>query len=115
VRRLAAIACAVTGAAALLVATAAPGGDGGSYEVRAVFDNAAFLVPGEDVRIAGVKVGEITEVSVTHEDDIATLEGGPAPAPGKALIVMRIDDPAFQDFRQDASCIARPQSLQGER
>ena len=24
---------------------------------------------------------------------------------------MRIDDPAFQDFREDASCIIRPQAL----
>jgi phospholipid/cholesterol/gamma-HCH transport system substrate-binding protein len=115
VRRLAAIACSLAAGAALLVASAAPGGDGGPYEVRAIFDNGAFLVSGEDVRIAGVKVGEIVEVSVTHEDDIATLDGGPAPIPGKAVVVMRIDDPAFQDFRQDASCLARPQSLLGER
>ena len=28
---------------------------------------------------------------------------------------MRIDDPAFQDFREDASCLIRPQSLIGEK
>ena len=109
------LACALAAAAAMLVASAAPGGDDGPYEVRAIFDNAAFLVAGEDVRIAGARVGEIVEVSVTHEDDIATLEGGPTSIPGKAVVVMRIEDPAFQDFRQDASCIARPQSLLGER
>ena len=35
--------------------------------------------------------------------------------PGKAVVVMRIDDPAFQDFREDASCLIRPQSLIGEK
>src|SRR5207344_3423700 len=84
------------------------------YEVRAIFDNGGFLVPGEDVRIAGAKVGSIKEVEVATEDEIVTNEGD-GTAPGKAVVVMAIDDPAFQDFREDASCIIRPQSLLGER
>src|SRR5207253_3512291 len=40
----------------LLIASAG-GGDRGTYRVRAVFDNGSFLIPGEDVKIAGVKVG----------------------------------------------------------
>ena len=28
---------------------------------------------------------------------------------------MQIDDPGFQDFREDASCLIRPQSLLGEK
>ena len=35
--------------------------------------------------------------------------------PGKAVVVMKITDPGFQDFRQDASCLIRPQSLLGEK
>ena len=35
--------------------------------------------------------------------------------PGKAIIVMDITDPGFQDFRSDASCQIRPQSLIGEK
>ena len=72
-------------------------------------------MPGEEVRIAGAKVGEVVEVDVSREDEIVSLEDGPKAIPGKAVIVMRIDNPAFQDFREDASCIARPQSLLGER
>ena len=34
---------------------------------------------------------------------------------GKAVIVMNIEDPGFQDFREDATCIIRPQSLIGEK
>ena len=37
------------------------------------------------------------------------------PDPGKAVVVMQIDDPGFQDFRTDASCLIRPQSLIGEK
>ncbi len=35
--------------------------------------------------------------------------------PGKAVVVMKITDAGFQDFRQDASCLIRPQSLLGEK
>ena len=35
----------------------AAGGGGGGYEVRAIFDNGGFLVPGEEVRVAGANVG----------------------------------------------------------
>jgi len=75
--------------------------DGGTYRVRAIFDSASFLVPGEDVKIAGVKVGAIESLDVTRES--------------KAAIVLRIDDPAFQDFKQDAFCTIRLQSLIGEK
>ena len=113
-RRLIAIAMTLAATAGLLIASAATGA-GDPYEVRAVLDNGAFLVPGEEVRIAGAKVGEVVEVDVSREDEVVSLEDGPTAIPGKAVIVMRIDNPAFQDFRADASCIARPQSLLGER
>jgi len=84
----------------LLVGTGASSG-GGGYRVRAIFDSASFLVPGEDVKIAGVKVGSIESLDVTPDN--------------KAAIVLRIDDPAFQDFKQDAHCTIRLQSLIGEK
>ena len=87
--------------------------DNGGYEVRAVFDNAGFLVNGEDVRIAGAKVGSVADVEISGETE-PVLEDG-SPDPGKAIVVLRIDDAAFQDFRQDASCLIRPQSLIGEK
>jgi ABC-type transporter Mla subunit MlaD len=76
-------------------------GDGGSYRVRAIFDTASFIVPGEDVKSAGVKIGTVESLDVTRAN--------------KAAIVLRIDDPAFQDFKQDASCTIRLQSLIGEK
>jgi ABC-type transporter Mla subunit MlaD len=71
------------------------------YRVRAIFDNAGFVIPGEDVKIAGVKVGKIASLDVTPDF--------------KAAVTLEITQPGYQDFRRDASCIVRPQSLIGER
>ena len=71
------------------------------YRVRAIFDNAGFVIPGEDVKVAGVKVGKISALDVTRDF--------------KAVVVLDIEDAAYQDFRRDAECSIRPQSLIGER
>ena len=43
-------------AVAAAVMTAASGGGGGkTYRVDAIFDNAGFLIPGQDVKVAGAK------------------------------------------------------------
>src|SRR6478609_8244446 len=55
------------------------GGSGGSYEVRGIFDNGAFLVNGEDVRIAGAKVGSVASVDVTMPGEWANRDGSPDP------------------------------------
>jgi phospholipid/cholesterol/gamma-HCH transport system substrate-binding protein len=113
-RRIAAIAGLVLAVSAFIAAGALAGdGDGGDYEVRAIFDSAGFLVPGEDVRIAGANVGTVSEVDVTGTDDAVHEDG--SPDPGKAVVVLSIDDPGFEDFRADASCLIRPQSLIGEK
>ena len=101
-RRLAVIAClapALVVLAALgLGAAPTPVTD---YDVRAIFDNAAAAVPGEDVRIAGAKVGVIDDMDVTKGK--------------KAAVTLRIDDDRFTPFRSDAHCTIRPQSLIGEK
>jgi phospholipid/cholesterol/gamma-HCH transport system substrate-binding protein len=93
---------AVVAAAVLFVAAGGSDGSGsGTYLVRAVFDNANFVIPGEDVKVAGVKVGKIDSLDLTPQR--------------KAVVVLRIDDPAFKPFRRDAHCQIRPQSLIGEQ
>src|SRR4029077_5477189 len=55
-------------------------------------------------------------VGVTMPGEFDAFEPGkPQKVPGKAVIAMKIDDPGFQDFRSDASCLIRPQSLIGEK
>ena len=97
------IASALTLAATVaLIAVATGAGDSqGDYRVRAIFDNAAFVIPGEDVKIAGVRVGSVTDVDVTPDN--------------RAAVTLAIEDAGFQDFRTDARCTIRPQSLIGEK
>jgi len=110
------IAAAGIATIALLFVLLSGGSGGGGYVVRAIFDNGSFMVDGELVRVAGADVGEIEAVDVTMPGEIDSYEDGrPQAVPGKAVIVMKITDPGFQDFRRDASCLIRPQSLIGEK
>jgi phospholipid/cholesterol/gamma-HCH transport system substrate-binding protein len=105
-------------AAVVVVVLLVSGGSGSDdgYRVRAVFDNGGFMVKGEEVRVAGATVGQIESVDVSMPDDKVAYENGkPVPKPGKAIIVMKIEDAGFQDFRRDAGCQIRPQSLIGEK
>jgi ABC-type transporter Mla subunit MlaD len=108
---------ALVAAAIVAVVLISSGGSGGSgYLVRAIFDNGGFMVKGEQVRVAGANVGEIESVGVTLPGEVDSYEGGKEKAiSGKAVIVMQITDPGFQDFRSDAGCLIRPQSLIGEK
>ena len=104
-RRLALIAISLLVAVGAVVAVLGPGssrGAGSPYLVRAIFDNAAFAVPGEDVRIAGANVGSIQSLDVT-------------PDRRHAAVTIAIDDARFTPFYANATCSIRPQSLIGER
>jgi ABC-type transporter Mla subunit MlaD len=102
-RRVITIVVALAAAGIVLVIGMGAGNDdqSGTYKVRAIFNNAFTVIPGEDVKIAGVKVGKITALDVTPDN--------------KAAVVLDITEPGFKDFRKDASCTIRPQSLIGER
>jgi ABC-type transporter Mla subunit MlaD len=77
------------------------GGSKTGYLVRAVFDNSSFMTPGEDVKIAGVKVGTVTAVQLTPDN--------------KAALVLSINDRQFTPFRTDAHCAIGLESLLGEQ
>ncbi len=114
-RRLAIIGVAVVALGVAMIASTAEG-DGGptdDYQIRAFFDNAGFLVKDEEVRIGGATVGTVESVDVTMPGEPVTENGDDYP--GKAVAVLNITDPGFQDFRTDATCIIRPQSLLGEK
>jgi phospholipid/cholesterol/gamma-HCH transport system substrate-binding protein len=115
IRRLL-IAAGLVAAVVVVVLLVSGGGSSGGYRIRAIFDNGAFMVSGEQVRVAGANVGEIESVNVTMPGETVAYKSGKAvEKPGKAIIVMNITDPGFQDFRQDATCLIRPQSLIGEK
>jgi ABC-type transporter Mla subunit MlaD len=104
-RRLALIAISLVAAVGATVAVVGPGssrGAGSPYLVRAIFENAAFAVSGEDVRIAGANVGSIQSLDVTTDRH-------------HAAVTLSIDDARFTPFYANATCSIRPQSLIGER
>jgi phospholipid/cholesterol/gamma-HCH transport system substrate-binding protein len=111
------IAAVVVVAIVVAIVLISSGGSGvEGYVVRAIFDSGSFMVKGEQVRIAGANVGEVESVGVTMPGEVDNFEDGHAEAiPGKAIIVMKIENPGFEDFREDANCIIRPQSLIGEK
>jgi ABC-type transporter Mla subunit MlaD len=114
--RRAIIAVALVVAVVAVVSIASGGNGDDAYRVRAVFDNGAFMVPDEEVRVAGANVGTIESVDVSMPGEtVAYRDGKPVSIPGKAIIVMNITDPGFQDFRSDGGCHIRPQSLIGEK
>jgi phospholipid/cholesterol/gamma-HCH transport system substrate-binding protein len=102
VRRLAALALLVVAAAGAALLSLGAGGDsgGGTYRVDAIFDNAGFLIPGQDVKIAGARVGEVVGVELTPQR--------------RARIEMAVEE-RFGPWRDDADCTIQPQSLIGEK
>jgi ABC-type transporter Mla subunit MlaD len=116
IRRLLPVA-ALVAAVVAVVLLAADDDSSDGYRIRAIFDNGSFLVKDEQIRVAGANVGTIESVDVTMPGETVAWDenGEPVEKPGKAIIVMDITDPGFQDFREDATCQIRPQSLIGEK
>jgi ABC-type transporter Mla subunit MlaD len=75
---------------------------GRTYKI--MFDNAFGLTKGGDFRVGGVNAGQTTDFTVVKKK-------GEAP---KAVVTAEVSKPGFGDFRKDASCEIRPQSLIGE-
>jgi ABC-type transporter Mla subunit MlaD len=100
VTRLALLFVALVAVVAAVILSAAGGTTGSTVRVDAIFDNAANLIPGQDVKIAGAKVGSVTNIELTSKR--------------QARVEMEIDS-GFAPFRSDADCIVRPQSIIGEK
>ena len=88
-------------AGGMLTAASGAGDDSARYTLE--FDNAFGLVEGGDLKVAGVRAGQTTGFRVNEGADRPT-----------ALVEVEITEPGFADFREDARCRIRPQSLIGE-
>ena len=101
-RRVATLLVLCIGLPALLVFGMGAGESGGeNYEIRAIFDNASYIVKGEDVKVAGAVIGEIKSLEVTDDK--------------RAAITLKITKTGFTPFHEGARCSIRPQSLIGEK
>ena len=92
----------VCAAAVLLAGASTEKRDGKSYQVE--FDNAFGLVEGGDFQVGGVTAGKTSDLRVVKRE-------GESP---KAVVSVEVSEPGFDDFRTDATCDIKPQSLIGE-
>jgi virulence factor Mce-like protein len=78
----------------------------GTYKIE--LDNAFGLVSGADFKVAGVRAGQITGISLPK----GCINGDPTKC--HALVTVNVTQKGFGQFRSDAFCQSRPQSLIGE-
>src|ERR671936_1415201 len=94
----------IGGVVALAFVLSGSSQDNKTRTYKVVLDNAFGLVEGGDFRVGGVRAGKTTSFDVQKPK-------GHSP---KAVVTAKIDQPGFDDFRSDASCQVKPQSLIGE-
>jgi ABC-type transporter Mla subunit MlaD len=116
-RRIAIISVALIAVAVVvIVLVSSSSGGHGPYQVRAIFDDASFAVPGEDVRIAGAPVGTIASLDITNRSGLGSANScKQAPGSCKAVVTIAIGNSGFVPFHENATCAIRPQSLIGEK
>jgi ABC-type transporter Mla subunit MlaD len=100
IRRLVMLGVVLAAAAAAAVLMAAGGTGPNPYRVDALFNNADFLVAGQDVKIAGAVEGQVKAVRLTPQH--------------RARVELEVKRD-FGPFRTDASCSIRPEGLIGEK
>src|SRR3954447_17765152 len=89
------IASSIPGSQFFGINAAAPG----DYRVDALFDTAKGIIPGQLVKVAGVRVGTVQDVTLTRDF--------------KARVEIEVD-PRFGPFHTDARCEIRPEGLTAE-
>ena len=107
-RILTGLAVLIAIAATAVVSGAATGADSAAGTYRIEFDNAFGLVTGADFKVAGVRAGTITSISLPPACKAGITQAC------QALVTVRVTQSGFGDFHADAFCQSRPQSLIGE-
>jgi virulence factor Mce-like protein len=96
---LALLTAAALGVGWLVLTGAGSDSDKGRYWAQ--FDSAFGLIQGGDLKVAGVRAGQITDIKLDRPSN-------------RALVGFRIDRKGFGSLRTDVFCESRPQSLIGE-
>ncbi len=114
-RRIATIALVLVAAVAAVVMTGArsereqPG-----FKVKIAFDNAFGLTEGGDLRVGGVDAGKTLKMDVSKGRECQGATPGDGPPRACAIVNAVITENGFKDFKTDAHCDIRQQSLIGE-
>jgi phospholipid/cholesterol/gamma-HCH transport system substrate-binding protein len=72
---------------------------GSSYQVKAIFNNASQLVPGDEVDVAGNSIGSVSKITLTPG--------------GQAELTLTIDNSTYQPLHQGTLATVRLASLSG--
>ncbi len=94
--RIAAIAAVVIAVAAVAVILLS---SGSSYKVKAVFENASQIVPGDLVEVSGNSVGTVSDIALTPN--------------GQAQLTLNISSGAYRPLREGTRATVREASLSG--
>jgi virulence factor Mce-like protein len=100
-RRVLLVILVLAGAGAYVLTSSGAKNDDSAGKYTVTFDNAFGLVKGGDVKVAGVRAGQVTKLRLDKKTH-------------KALIDFKITEKGFGDLREDSTCESRPQSLIGE-
>ncbi|MGZ6617781.1 MAG: MlaD family protein, partial [Solirubrobacteraceae bacterium] len=93
----------IAAAAAVVIAVAAVAlillSSGSSYKVRAVFQNASQIVPGDLVEVSGNSIGTVSDISLTPD--------------GQAQLTLDIKSSQYEPLRDGTQATVREASLSG--
>jgi phospholipid/cholesterol/gamma-HCH transport system substrate-binding protein len=93
----------IAAAAAIVIAVAAVTlillSSGSSYKVRAVFQNASQIVPGDLVEVSGNSIGTVSDISLTPD--------------GQAQLTLNIKSSQYEPLRDGTQATVREASLSG--
>jgi ABC-type transporter Mla subunit MlaD len=84
------------------------------FQVKIAFDNAFGLTEGGDLRVGGVKAGKTLKFDVSKGRECQGATPGDGPPRTCAIVESIITENGFKNFRTDAHCDIRQQSLIGE-
>jgi virulence factor Mce-like protein len=83
------------------------GSSAGTYRIE--LDNAFGITPGAQFKVAGVPAGKIEKIELCAKDPQAKCQNGL-----HASVLVSVNSKGFTQFRSDAFCQSRPESLIGE-
>jgi ABC-type transporter Mla subunit MlaD len=114
-RRVASVVLVLAIVAGVVVTTAGRSDRVGTgYQFKMAFDNAFGLTEGGDLRVGGVKAGKTTKFDVSDGKECQGATPGDGPPRSCAIVSAIVTENGFKDFRTDAHCEIRQQSLIGE-
>jgi ABC-type transporter Mla subunit MlaD len=104
----------VAGAAAVVMTGQGRPNETSGTTFKIAFTNAFGLTEGGDLRVGGVKAGKTLTMELSKGPECQGDTPGDGPPRTCAIVESVITETGFSDFRKDATCEIRQQSLIGE-